>query len=341
MIVTIMLSLYAVKWLTIAVKFKLLDVSVFTVPGIATPMYSMYHYVGPIYVVTVDCDIIPDGLYFCVVPTKKFKIQYYLSVYTLIFLPLFIIFVGFYAVVAMYVWKQRIPFSNRAPAQTSSKETATTSTSKNGSKLYNKANTKTTPRYVINTTSNIGSRSTLLTDSGSGTPLNSRRQGDNKAGTPLAEPPKCTTQTKRKVRTFRVILVLIISCFLSRVPSWTYTVVQSNPNIRLGEMKWWLLQHWFTMLSLLSTALNPFLYCFLNETLDFIRGVFRFIRNIFEYCCYNRQTGNKMNIKTDGQQVAVEEEQIRPASIIPRGPYLNDEENRPVALAASIKVNHI
>ena len=303
-------------------------------------MYSMYHYVGPVYIVTVDCNIIPDGWYFCVVPTKSVKIQYYLSVYTLIFLPLFVIFIGFYVVVAIYVWKQRIPISKRAPAQTSSKETATTSTSKNDTKMYNKANTKTTS-YVISTTSNNGSRSTVLTDSSSGTPLNRRRQGDNNVRTPLAETPKCTTQTKRKVRTFRVILVLIVFCFICRVPSWTYTVVQSSTNIRLGEMKWWLMQQWFTMLSLLSTALNPFLYCFLNETLNFTQGVFRFIRNIFEYCCYNRQTGNKLNVKTDRQQAAVEEEQIRPVSIVPRGPYLNDEKNRPGALAASVKVNHI
>jgi len=322
-------------------EIKLLDVTAFTVPGIATPMRSMYHNVGPVYIVTVDCNVIPDALYFCSVPTKEFKIQYYLSVYTLIFLPLFVIFVGFYAVVAMYVWKQRIPVSKRVPAQTSSKQTATTSTSKNDTKMYNKANTKTAPRYVTNTTSNTGSRSTLLTDSSSGTPLNRRRQSENKVGTPLVEPPKCTTQTKRKVRTFRVILVLIASCFIGRVPSWTYTVVQSNPNVRLGEMKWWLMQHWFTMLSLLSTALNPFLYCFLNETLNFIQGVFRFIRNIFEYCCYNRQKGNKRNVKTDKQQIVVEEEQIRPVSIVPRGPYLNDEENRPGGLAASVKVNHI
>jgi len=320
-------------------EIRLLDLTAFTVPGIATPMHSMYHYVGPIHFVTVDCDVLPNGMYFCSAPTKEFKIEYYLTVYTLIFLPLFVIFVGLYVIVAMYVWKQRIPISKRAPAQTSSNETATTSRSKNDIKIYNKANT--TPRYLMNTTSNSGSRSTLLTDSSSGTPLNRRRQSDNKAGTPVAEPPKSTTQTKRKVRTFKVIMVLIASCFICRVPSWTYTVIQSNPNIRLAEMKWWLLQHWFTMLSLLSTALNPFLYCFLKETLDFIQGVFRFIRNIFECCCCNRQTGNKMNVKTYKQQLAVEEEQIRTVSIVPRGPYLNDEENRPRALAASVEVNHI
>jgi hypothetical protein len=321
-------------------EIKLLDVTAFTVPGIATPMHSMYIYIGPMHILSMDCDIIPDGFYFCFVYAKSFKIQYYLSVYTLIFLPLFVIFVGFYVVIAVYVWKRRIPIGKRGPAQTSSNETATTSTSKNDNKMYNKANTKTTPRYVMNTTSNTGSRSTLLTDSSSGTPLNRRRQSDDKAVNLPAEPPKYTTQTKRKVRTFKVIMVLIASCFIGRVPSWTYTVIQSDPNIRLVEMKWWLLQDWFTMLSLLSTALNPFLYCFLNETLDFIRGVLRSIRNIFEYCC-NGQTGNKMHDKTNKQQVTVEEEQIRPVSIVPRGPYLNDEEKRPGALTVSVKVNHI
>jgi hypothetical protein len=326
-------------------EIKLLDVITFTVPGIATPRFSMYNYVGPIHIVTVNCDIIPNGLYFCTVPAKELKSQYYLSVYALIFLPLFVTFVGFYVVVALYVWKQRIPISKRAAAQTSSNETATTSTSNNDTKMYKKANTKTTPRYVINTTSNTGSRSTLLTDSSSGTPLNRRRHNDNNTpGTLPAEPqpPVRTTHTKRKGRTFKVILVLIATCFITRVPSWTYTVAQSDPDLKLEEMQWWLLQYWFTILSLFSTALNPFLYCFLNETMDFIQGVFRFVRNIFEYCCcFSWQTGNKMNVKTDKQQIVVEQEQIRSVSIVPRGPYLNNEENKPGVLAVSAKVNHI
>lgn len=317
-----------------------LYVTAFTVPGIATPMYSMYNYVGPLYVVTVKGEFIPDDLYFCSVPLKELKSQYYLSVYALIFLPLFITFVGFYVVVATYVWKKRIPINKRGPAQTSSNETATTSTSKNDTKMYNKANTKTTPIYVNNTASNTGSRSTLLNDSSSGTPLNRSRQSENKApGTRLVEPPYGTAFIKRKFRTFKVIMVLIGSCFISRVPIWTYTVAQSDPNIRLVSMKWWLLQFWLTMLSMLSTALNPFLYCFLNETLDFIQGVFRFIRNIFKYCvcCFHWQTGKKM----EEQQIAVEEEQIRSVSVVPRGPYLNDEENRHVDRAVSVKVHHI
>lgn len=321
---------------------KLFDVITCTLPGTATPMYSMYSYIGPIYPVTVNCDILPHGLHFCLVFTKDFKIQYYLSVYALIFLPLFVTFVGLYVVVAMYVWKQRIPISKRAPAQTSSNETVTTCTSKNDNNMYKKASTKTSTRYVINTTSNTGSRSTLLTDSSSGTPINSRRQNDNNAsGTPPAEPPVRTTHSKRKVRTFKVIMVLIAACFIGRVPSWTYTVIQSDPHIRLAEMQWWLLQYWLTILILFSTALNPFLYCFLNETLDFIQGVFRFIRNIFEYCCFSWQKGNKINVKTDRQQIVVEQEQVRSVAIVPRGPYLNNEEERLGAPAVSAKVNHI
>lgn len=320
---------------------KLHAVIAFIVPGISTPMYSLYTYYGPVHIVTVNCDIIPDTLHFCTVETKDFKIQYYLAVYVLIFLPLFLTFIGFYVVVAMYVWKQRIPISKRAPAQKPSHETATTSASQNDTKIYKKFDTKTSPRYVTNTTSNIGSRSTLLTDSSSGTPLNRRKQTDNNAsGTSLAEPSVRTTHTKRKVRTFRVILVLIATCFVGRVPSWTYTVAQSDPDVRLDEIHWWLLQYWFTILSLFSTALNPFLYCFLNETLDFIQGVFRFIRNIFGCCCFSWQTGKKMNIKTDKQQIVVEQEQIRSVSIVPRGPYLNNE-NRLGAVAVSVKVNHI
>jgi hypothetical protein len=315
------------------------------VSGIAAPMFTMYTFTEPMHVVTVDCEILPDALHFCSLPTKLFKNQYYISVYTLIFLPLFITFVGFYAVVAAYVWKQRIPISKRAPVQTSN-ETATPSTNKKDAKTYKKANTKMSPRYVFksNATSNTGSRSTLITDSSSGTPLNRRREhnSDVPETTPRAEPTVRTVHTKRKVRTFKVIMVLIATCFIGRVPSWSFNVAQSDPDIRLYEMKWWLLQYWFTILSLLSTALNPFLYCFLNETVDFIQAVFTFIRNIFGYCCVCWKTETKMNVKRERQEIVEEhKQQIRSISIVPRGPYLNNEENRLGAVAISVEVNHI
>lgn len=310
-------------------------------------MFFTYDYRGPMHVVTVDCEILPERLYFCVVPTKVFKSEYYITVYTLIFLPLFVTFVGFYVVVARYVWKQRIPANKRAPAQNSSHKTAITSASINDTKKYKKANTKTSPRYVFksNTDSNTGSRSTLLTDSSSGTPLNRRK--DNYNGVPETtshvEPTVRTVQTKRKVRTFKVIMVLIATCFIGRVPSWSYNVAQSDPNIRLDDMKWWLLQYWFTILSLFSTALNPFLYCFLNETLDFVQSVFRFIRTMFGYCCICwKPSEKKIDIKTERQEIIEEQrQQINSVSIVPRGPYLNNDENRLRSVAISVEVNHI
>lgn len=310
-------------------------------------MFFTYDYIGPMHVVTVDCEILPESLYFCVVPTKVFKSEYYITVYTLIFLPLFVTFVGFYAVVATYVWKQRIPINKRAPTQNSSRETATTSDSKTDTRKYKKANTKTSPRYVFkcNTESNTGSRSTLLTDSSSGTPLNRRKE--NYSGVPettsYVEPAVRTVQTKRKVRTFKVIMVLIATCFIGRVPSWSYNVAQSDPNIRLDDMKWWLLQYWFTILSLFSTALNPFLYCFLNETIDLIQSVFRFIGNMFGYCCVCwKPPENKMDVTTERQAIVEEQKQQKSSvSIVPRGPYLNNEDNRLSSVAISVEVNHI
>lgn len=310
-------------------------------------MFFTYDYRGPMHVVTVECEILPESLYFCVVPTKVFKSEYYITVYTLIFLPLFVTFVGFYVVVAMYIWKRRIPTRKSVPAQNSSHKIAITSASKEDIKKYKKAKTKTSPRYVFksNTDSNTGSRSTLLTDSISGTPLNRRKE--NYSGMPETtshvEPTVRTVQTKRKVRTFKVIMVLIATCFIGRVPSWSYNVAQSDPSIRLDDMKWWLLQYWFTILSLFSTALNPFLYCFLNETLDVFQSVFRFVRNVFGYCCvFWKSSEKKMNVEAERQEIVeAQRQQISSVSIVPRGPYLNNEENRLRSLAISVEVNHI
>jgi hypothetical protein len=176
-----------------------------------------------------------------------------------------------------------------------------------------------------------------LTDSSSGTPLNRRKE--NHGGT---EPTVRSAQTKRKVRTFKVILVLIATCFIGRVPSWSYNVAQSDPNIRLEDMKWWLLQYWFTILSLFSTALNPFLYCFLNEAIDLFHSVVTFIWDISGSCCVCwKPSGKKIDVKTERQVIVEQKQQIRSVSIVPRGPYLNDEGNRLGSIAVSVEVNHI
>jgi hypothetical protein len=183
-----------------------------------------------------------------------------------------------------------------------------------------------------------------MTDSSSGTPLNRRKEhnSDVPETTSHTEPTVRTVHTKRKVRTFKVIMVLIAICFIGRVPSWSFNVAQSDPDIRLYDMKWWLLQYWLTILSLLSTALNPFLYCFLNETLEFTQAVFGFIGNIFEYCCVCSKTETKINVKRDREEIVPEEkQQIRSISIVPRGPYLNNEGNRLGEVAISVEFNHI
>jgi hypothetical protein len=310
-------------------------------------MFFTYEYRGPMHIVTVNCEILPEGLYFCVVPTKVFKSEYYITVYTLIFLPLFVTFIGFYVVVAKYVWKQRIPINNRAHAQSPSLEATISSDSTKDTKKFKKSATKTSPRYVFksNTDSNTGSRSTLLTDSSSGTPMNRRKEnhGGLSETSSSAEPTVRSVQAKRKVRTFKVILLLIAVCFIGRVPSWTYNVAQSDPNVRLDGMKWWLLQYWFTMLSLLSTAVNPILYCFLNEAIDFMQSLLRFIENIFGYCCVCWRPSEKtMDVKTERlETVEDKKQQIRSMSIVPRGPYLNEERNRLGSIAVSVEINHI
>jgi hypothetical protein len=310
-------------------------------------MFFTYDYRGPMHIVTVNCDILPESLYFCVVPTKVFKSEYYITIYTLIFLPLFATFIGFYVVVAKYVWKQRIPVTNRAHAQSSSHETATCSASTNDTRKFKKSTTKVSPTYVFksNTDSNTGSRSTLLTDSSSGTPMNRRKEnhGGLPETAPRSEPTVRSAQAKRKVRTFKVILVLIAACFIGRVPSWSYNVAQSDPNIRLDDMKWWLLQYWFTVLSLFSTALNPFLYCFLNQAIDFIHSVCGFVRSVLGYCCVRwKPSGKKLDVQTEGQGTVEERKpDIRSVSIVPRGPYVNEDRNGLRSVAISVEVNHM
>ncbi|KAJ4433468.1 hypothetical protein ANN_15771 [Periplaneta americana] len=314
--------------------------------GIAAPMYSVYDHIGPYYIVTVECEILEEPYYFCTVPTKVFKSHYFTIVFSLIFIPLFVTFVGFYSVVAKYIWKQRIPMTIRSHAQTSSNEISSSS-NKKGTKLFKKANSKTAPKHACksNTNSNLGSRSTLLTDSSSGTPVNKRKE--NQIAVPEASASKMsrsdqqvrTVHTKRKVRTFKVILSLVFCCFITRIPTWVMNVAQADPNVNYHEVVWWLVQFWCSMLSLSSTALNPFLYCFLNETLDFTQIVRGWFGNIFGTCSC---TDGNAKTKGDGKENNIEPPPPnRPVAIVPRGPYVHNPDNRLCAHSTSVDVNHI
>ncbi|XP_050308335.1 tachykinin-like peptides receptor 99D [Anthonomus grandis grandis] len=83
---------------------------------------------------------------------------------------------------------------------------------------------------------------------------------------------KRNLRMERKIRTFKIIIVLILAFLLCRMPYWLFCVIKLYAPIKNGTIVW-KLNLSFTILNLLNCALNPFLYTFLNQTLCVFRKI--------------------------------------------------------------------
>ncbi|XP_048510043.1 galanin-like G-protein coupled receptor npr-9 [Athalia rosae] len=112
----------------------------------------------------------------------------------------------------------------------------------------------------------------------------------------------------RKQRTVKVILWLIAIFTICRLPVWTFTVIKLY--VRLSGTIWWHVQAIVTILSLVSTAANPFLYAFINEALSTVTW-------IKSWCCSGSNEANLSEHETPSAKFGSNVASIK----VPRGPY--------------------
>lgn len=103
-----------------------------------------------------------------------------------------------------------------------------------------------------------------------------------------------TTESQRnnlahKLRTFKVILLLMIIFLLCRLPLWVFTVLQMA--MVFNEPHHWVIYYVLNFIAYTNCALNPFLYAFLNETLHFGR-------KLRKCCCGMFLTNKKDPVST-------------------------------------------
>ncbi|XP_014208290.1 cardioacceleratory peptide receptor [Copidosoma floridanum] len=146
--------------------------------------------------------------------------------------------------------------------------------------------------------SNVGSDSQSMDFSSSAVSSSSAKQQH-----PIPLP---NNHAKRKKRTVKVILVLMVVFLAGRLPSWAFLLCKQH--MRLPGGLWHYLQTAFTGLSLLSAALDPFLYAFLCEALSLV-GLLR------SYCAKVKESAT--HPRTGAHATSAES----PAVIVPRGPY--------------------
>lgn len=92
---------------------------------------------------------------------------------------------------------------------------------------------------------------------------------------------KRNVQMERKIRTFKIVIVLIVAFILCRMPYWVFWLLKLLTSIRSGDAVWRTI-FIMTSLNLLNCALNPFLYTYLNQTIYACRKINDFF---WSTCC--------------------------------------------------------
>ncbi|KAF7282089.1 QRFP-like peptide receptor [Rhynchophorus ferrugineus] len=95
---------------------------------------------------------------------------------------------------------------------------------------------------------------------------------------------KRNVQMERKMRTFKIVLVLIFAFIGCRMPHWLYMVCNLLKDIS-GKSAW-NIRFSFISLNLLNCALNPFLYTYLSQTIYVCRKINDFMCKIC-CCCFS------------------------------------------------------
>lgn len=92
---------------------------------------------------------------------------------------------------------------------------------------------------------------------------------------------KKNIHVERKIRTFKIIVALMLVFILCRLPFWIFTILKLETNT-YNQHYHWILTYVFTALALLNCALNPFLYTFLEST---VRTVTVFCKAANDFTC--------------------------------------------------------
>lgn len=256
------------------------------------PQFKISDYYGPMLVFTRDPNnpTKPIGTQIAYLCRYSAKREQYLIFYTLIgcaaFLPSMILFLWLYFKIAQLIWRRR-----RSPTAKyeNSTNSVTVETSVGESKTSIK--TITQPKNErVNNKKNAKSRSKL--------------------------------HMERKIRTFKIILSIMLIFFLCRMPHWIFNVVRFA--IKADENIHWVLSYVFSLFLLFNTAINPFLYSFLNQTIEYFDKFFTSLGScaVKFFCCFCSEFDDyEKELSSIHSQ---HYERHSQSSIVARGPYIEN-----------------
>lgn len=100
-------------------------------------------------------------------------------------------------------------------------------------------------------------------------------------GTKGSNYKKQNVQMQRKIRSFKIVVALVVAFVICRLPFWLYLLSQRFDIFDRYVM--WNIRFIAIALHLLNCALNPLLYTYLSFTITLCRKIGNFISNI---CCW-------------------------------------------------------
>nr|CAD7264292.1 unnamed protein product [Timema shepardi] len=316
--------------------------------GVASPMYGLYLWITAMIIQDdgVNITILEQYSVFhmCLLDDKTFKYTYFLIVFSFIFLPLLCTFLVLYILVVRYLFLWRRPGSclsvQNIPGvgETDRKKTLFT---------FQRPGHKTVvpPTFIVKevTKKDDGDPPRTfnvdLTDQRTNGNKYSVSRPDggstNRTRKSAAQVPANngrTTHAARKLRTFKIIMALMITFICLRMPSWIFTIYLLNPKSSTGGNFWWNVQNVFSLLVVLNCSVNPFLYCFLNQVLR-IYGIFRgWLTRFLGRCRFCRGEKDAREVAVNGAEEDDELAVEGPPQMlmVPRGPYSHqDQEDQP------------
>lgn len=103
-----------------------------------------------------------------------------------------------------------------------------------------------------------------------------------------------TSREIRQLRMFKVIIAIMITFFVCRLPTWMFLLYKlfntANQNIH------WMLYYCLGLLSITNCVLNPLLYTFLTETIQYSFVFVSKLRTIFS--CERNSSNSSENHQT-------------------------------------------
>uniref|UniRef100_A0A1B0CZF6 G-protein coupled receptors family 1 profile domain-containing protein n=1 Tax=Phlebotomus papatasi TaxID=29031 RepID=A0A1B0CZF6_PHLPP len=233
--------------------------------GIASPLISSYFMVDILIIVTgshtnaTNYEMMEGSL--CVTE-KEDTGYYYWLLFTIVFLPLLLLFLWLNGKLAQEIWNRRKPI--KAPS----------GASLNPSTTENSIERKTTTYSVISGPENPQAVTQVAKESTVKSVANKSRKA-------------------QQLKMFKVVVAIIVVFFVCRLPTWIFLLIKLHNE--LYENYHWILHFSFGILSLFNCAINPILYTFFSDSVKWATSLQNVLKKFTSLFKRNKRESRVLN----------------------------------------------